>query len=358
MAVRKTDPANEETDKILEQMEKRIAKEYKQAEKEIQGKIDDYMQRFRLKDEKWREWVAEGTKTKKEYQQWRIGQMAVGDRWEKMRQEIAENLAHTDQIAKSITKSYMPEVYANNFNYATYQIEMQSKINTTLYDSFTLYDRQTVERLMRDNPQMLPAPGKKVSQAIAEGKAVRWNEQQLQSVMVQGILQGESIPKLAKRLATDVGDADMRAAIRNARTMTTGAQNAGRIDSYHRAEDMGIEMEQEWRATLDDRTRHEHRVLDGQRVKVGDPFSVDGYEIMYPGDPSADPEMIYNCRCTLRAVVAGLQPMARQYRDESNIKEQSYADWKANKKSESQDIMHQRDVGEAIAESYRRKYRR
>lgn len=353
MAVRKTDPAHEETDKILEQMEKRISKEYKQAEKEIQGKIDDYMQRFRLKDEKWREWVAEGTKTKKEYQQWRIGQMAVGERWEKLRKSIAEDLAHTDQIARSIVNGYLPEVYALNFNYGTYEVEMGAKVDT----SFTLYDRQSVERLMRDDPSMLPPPGKKVSKEIAEGKAVRWNKQQLQSVMTHGIIQGESIPKLAERLAKEVGDSDMKAAIRNARTMTTGAQNAGRTDSYHRAEDMGIEMEQEWRATLDDRTRHEHRQLDGMRVPVGEPFEVDGYEIEYPGDPSADPEMIYNCRCTLRAVVAGLQPMARQLRDESAIKEQSYDEWKQNKHSESQDIMHQTDVGEAIAESFRNEYR-
>ena len=43
MAVRKTDPAHDETERILAEMEKRIQKEYAQAEKDIQVKIDDYM---------------------------------------------------------------------------------------------------------------------------------------------------------------------------------------------------------------------------------------------------------------------------------------------------------------------------
>ena len=111
--------------------------------------------------------------------------------------------------------------------------------------------------------------------------------------------------KIAKRLANMVGDSDTKAAIRNARTMTTGAENAGRVDSYKRAENMGIKMMQQWVATLDNRTRHEHRQLDGQRVKVGEPFIVNKQQIMFPGDPAAAPYLVYNCRCTLIGVVAG-----------------------------------------------------
>lgn len=380
MAVKrpKGDPAHEETERLIADMEKRISKEYAQAEKEVQVKIDDYFDRFRLKDKKWQEWVANGKKTAAEYKKWRVGQMAVGKRWESMKQTIAEDFAHTDQIARSIVKGYMPEVYATNFNYGTYEVEVGAKVDT----SFTLYDRQTVERLMRDNPQLLTSPGKRVSQKIAEGKAIKWNKQQIQSVMLQGILQGESITKLSKRLEGAVGPSftiddikdrhkktanqiarelarkNKNAAIRNARTMATGAQNAGRVDAYKRAEEMGINMEQEWRATLDMRTRHEHRQLDGQRQKVGEPFKVDGYEILFPGDPSAEGFLIYNCRCTLRGVVAGLEPQARKYRDDSMIEGMTYDEWKKQKKSDSNPITLPEEKGEAIAEKYRREYRR
>lgn len=353
MVVRKPqiDPAHEETERLLAQMEKRIQKEYSVAEKEIQAKIDDYMDRFALKDQKWQEWVKDGTKTKAQYQQWRIGQMAVGKRWESLKQTVSEDLYHADQIAKSIVKGYMPEVYATNFNYGTYEAEVGAHVDT----SFTLYSRESVERLYRKDPDILPAPGKKVSKEIAEGRAVRWNKQQLQSVMTQGILQGDSIPKLASRLAKEVGDSDMKASIRNARTMATGVQNAGRVDAYKRAQDKGIKMVQMWRATLDNRTRHSHRQLDGEKQPVGEPFS-NGCE--FPGDPHGAPSEIYNCRCTLRGVVAGLEPQAIKYRDTSAIGNISYDEWKAQKQSESNPITLQKEKGEAIEESYKNEYRK
>ena len=112
--------------------------------------------------------------------------------------------------------------------------------------------------------------GRRVKGLITQGKAVAWDMQKLQSVMVQGILQGDSIPHLATRLAKGVGESDRKAAIRNARTMATGAQNAGRVAAYARADELGVEMEQMWIATLDDRTRHSHRYMDGETRPVGE----------------------------------------------------------------------------------------
>lgn len=360
MAVKKpnVDPAHEETEKILSDCEKRIKKEYEKAVTELQGTIDDYFRRFELKDKKWREWVADGTKTAEEYKQWRIGQMAVGDRWKSLQNTIATDLANTEMIAKSIAKGYMPEVYAVNFNYGTYEVEHLGGVDT----GFTLYNREAVERIVRENPDILPSPGKKVSQAIAEGKAVRWNKQVVQSTMIQGILQGESIPKLAKRLAKDVADKDYKASIRNARTMATSTQNAGRYDAYRRAEEKGIEIDVLWRATLDNRTRHSHRQLDGQRRPLDEPFEVDGFKILYPGQLKQNEEtdfpqsMIWNCRCTLRGIVKGLEPRAIKFRDMSAINN-DYEAWKKGK-SVSEPITAQAEKGEAIAESYRRKYRK
>ena len=138
-------------------------------------------------------------------------------------------------------------------------------------------------------------------------------------------MQGESIPKIAKRLAS-VADMDRKAAIRNARTYTTAAENKGRIDSYDRAEQMGIKVKKKWMATLDDRTRVEHRHLDGQVRDNDEPFETDGYEIMYPGDPSAEPEMIYNCRCTLVAEIEGYQ--YQDERNDSKLGDMTYEEWK------------------------------
>ena len=66
---------------------------------------------------------------------------------------------------------------------------------------------------------------------------------------------------------------------------------------------MGIKLKQEWLATLDSRTRHSHRQLDGERREAGKRFSSG---CRYPGDPQAAYAEICNCRCTLVAAVDGI----------------------------------------------------
>ena len=44
------------------------------------------------------------------------------------------------------------------------------------------------------------------------------------------------------------------------------------MDSYVAAEKMGIKLKKSWLATLDNRTRHAHAMLDGQTVDIDKPF--------------------------------------------------------------------------------------
>ena len=45
------DIGHEETEKVLKEMEKRISKEYAQAEREIAAKLDKYLKDFAVKDD-------------------------------------------------------------------------------------------------------------------------------------------------------------------------------------------------------------------------------------------------------------------------------------------------------------------
>ena len=184
-----------------------------------------------------------------------------------------------------IVRGDLADVYALNANYAAYSIERDTGLDL----SWTLYDHSTVERMIREYPDVLPLPS--VDIPLDE----RWNRQHLNNAITQGILQGESIPHIADRLQRILG-MDHTAAVRSARTATTAAECAGRIDTYKQAEAMGIQLKQMWRATLDGKTRHAQRLLDGQMVDIGEKFKVDGYELEYPGDPSAPGYLVYNCR--------------------------------------------------------------
>ena len=336
------DAGHKETDKLLEKIEKEVSKEYERAEKELTDKLDDYFRRFQIKDELKRKAVENGIITQNEYNQWRIGQLAIGKRWEEMRDTIAQDLTNANQIAKSIGFDHMPEVYAINHNYATFEVEKGSLMDT----SYTLYDRDTVERLFVDENTFYPSPGKTLTRLINEGKDVAWNKRQVQSVLIQGILQGESIPNMATRLANTVGEKNRKAAIRNVRTMTTGVENAGRMEGYKRAQKMGISLKRAWLATLDGRTRHWHRELDGQIREIGKPFENSVGKIMYPGDPSADAENIYYCRCTLVAAVEGVNVdySDTSLRHNSNLGDMTYDEWKKENKSRSDKITKQDDI--------------
>lgn len=275
------DIAHNETDRQLAEIEKKIKEIYRQAYEETQEKLIDYLQEFEREDAKKKKLLESGKISKKSYQKWRMEKMIEGERWRNLSNSLAEDFTHANQIAMNIVNGYTSDAYANNYNYTAYQIEHDGLVDT----SFTLYDRQTVERLIRENPDLLPEP------SIDIPKDLRWNRQKIQSVVTQGILQGESIPKIAARMQS-VTDMNHSAAVRNARTAMTGAQNAGRVDGYKRAENMGIKLKQKWMATLDGRTRHEHRQMDGETVAIGEIFS---NGCRFPGDPQGRPEEIYNC---------------------------------------------------------------
>lgn len=259
---------------------------------------------------------------------------------ETVKEATKETAKAREKIKSTLKDKTLPEIVE----------EMQDpKINV----SFTLYDEPTVKRLIVDNPDVLPPPGKKVSKAIAEGKAQLWDKQQLQSVATQSILQGESMEQIADRLATAVGDSDMKAAVRNARTMYTGAENAGRQAAAERATEKGVNITKVWVATLDMRTRHTHRLLDGQRKPIDKPFVVEGDEIMYPCDLKAKPALIWNCRCTYITQFKGLEKDIRNFdiRNDPRVNDMSYDEWKNSRetwtKEQQQEYNRQRKKDEA-----------
>lgn len=313
------DYGERQTYKITAELEKKINKAYAQAEKELQEKLEAHLKRYEKKDKQWQKWVEDGTKTKEEYKQWRMGQMAIGKRWKDQRDALARDLIEIHNQTYTDIKKRMPEITAANINYATYQVEHDAGIDT----SFTLYNKEAVQHLLKDNPDLLP-PLKDAKRAHLNAQLYKDYMQTMQSVMIQGIMQGESIPKLAKKIAERTGEKDRKAAIRNARTMATCAQNKGRYKAYERAQDKGVELEKMWLATMDNRTRHTHRWLHEETKPLEESFS-NGCE--YPADPKGDPSEIYNCRCSMRAVVKGLERRAAAAYKSDTVAGMSYDEW-------------------------------
>lgn len=286
------DYAHRMTDRELAKLEKRIFQIYQQAKKELDKTISEYFSDFQKRDEEMKKLVGtiqNGKEwTEQDYINWRLAQIGRGERFEDLRDKIAERMTNANEVATAYVNDTTPGIYTLNRNYAAYTIE-QVAGNV----GFTLWDEQTVKRLIVEEPDLMPYyPPKK---ALNRGIDLVWGKKQITASVTSSILQGKSIKGMADDLQNRITTMNRTSSIRTARTAVTGAQNAGRMDSYHAAEKMGIKMKKEWLATLDSRTRHAHAVLDGQQADVDKPFKVEGEEIRYPGDPTAAGYLVYNC---------------------------------------------------------------
>ena len=318
------DYGHAQADKTLQTLEKKLTTEYRKAHKEVSKKLLDYANYFVAEDKKRAKLVQNGKITKKQYQQWREQAIFQGKRWREMEESLANDLLNVDKIAQSMITDNAIDVYALNYNYGLYEVE--KGING--FTGFALYDRNTVLALMRDNPRLLKPMGSTARQALAEGKIKRWNKQKLRSVAMQGILQGDSVPQIARRMADTLTVVNRASALRDARTMTTAAENMGRVESYKRAAELGIKLVKVWMATEDARTRLSHREMDGESAPVDKDFS---NGLMFPGDPAGAAAEVYNCRCTLVTEIEDDQEVPTQINAEIN--EMDYDQWEKYKES-------------------------
>lgn len=318
------------TDKELAKLERRIAKLYREAGKEMQATIGAYFEQFKKRDEEMKALIGtvqNGKEwTEADYKQWRLNQIGRGERYQAMRDKVAQRATDANAVAVAYTNDATPGIYSLNRNYSAYTIE-QVAGNV----GFDLWDEQTVKRLMVEQPDLMPYyPPKR---ALKRGIDLAYGKKQITAIVTSSILQGKSIKHMADDLQKRITTMSRDSAIRTARTAVTGAQNAGRMDSYAAAEKMGIKLKKEWLATLDARTRHSHAMLDGEQVAQDKKFS---NGCRFPGDPQGPPWEIYNCRCTLVAAVDGVDTSdgLRRTRD-GLISDMTYAQWEASKRGYS-----------------------
>lgn len=311
------------TEEELAALERRIRKVYKDARDDLQGKVDKYFALFVERDKKQQELLKDGKITEEQYKQWRLAQIGRGKRFEALRDQVAERMTEANKVAVSYVNDVTPGIYSLNHNYAAYTIEQVSGDV-----GFTIWDEQTVKRLIAEEPTLLP------ERRVDAPKDLKWNKRQFTAEITAGILQGEAIGKIANRVQ-NLSDANRSGALRNARTAVTGAQNAGRQESYNQAKKMGLQLRKRWIATKDGRTRHAHAMLDGQTVELDEPFKIESSELMFPGDPTGRANLVWNCRCTMRTVEKeGIEAEPRQMRVRDSVtgsnvlvNEMTYQEW-------------------------------
>lgn len=324
------DTAHYQTDLKLEEMEKRLSAIYSRAEKTVQKKMADYAKSI---DEKSTELLQaykdaetedEKRKAKKAYIRF-YRKLVKSKEFVSLSATVADDLYKANVEASAYINSQTPSIYALNYNYINAEMAKDidgfkpHEITDTEAEKYSGYTQQTVDRK----------------------KDTDWNKDNLKKSVIAGSLLLLGASAIMKRSANSAVEKNRNSASMHSEGMGTDAENKARLDGMYRASDIGVKVKKQWRATLDNRTRDSHRLLDSETIDLDDTF---GNGLKYPREPGGALSEICNCRCRLRYVTpytkyetrsARLGEVRGSYKKDSSfrgtksieIENMSYAEW-------------------------------
>ena len=282
------DKAHILTDKKLEEMEKRLSAIYSDVGKTVQKKMADYAKTIEersaelLKAVEDAESDTEKNKAKAAYVRF-YRQVVKSKEFLLLSASVSDDLYKANVAASAYINSQTPSIYALNYNYINAEMARDidgftpQEITDEEAEKYSGYTQQTVDRK----------------------KDVEWNEKNLKKSVVAGALLLLGTSAIMKRSAKNAVEKNHNSASMHNSGMGTDAENKARLDGMYRASDIGVKVRKQWRATLDNRTRHTHAMLDGKDVALDELFD---NGLKYPRDPNGVPEEVCNCRCRLRTV--------------------------------------------------------
>lgn len=185
------------------------------------------------------------------------------------------------------------------FAYTTVMRRWREAIQTLYTDHLPTLERWEVdpthvEQLLTDSG--LPAHLYEDVQVILDNAAAEaWTENQTKRALSKLLIPKQNASKKIPTAQRESRD-EYRARIRSTAIETIN-QNLQRATA-RRIQEQGLSWKK-WVAHHDDRTRPAHREADGQTVPATDTFTVGGYRMRYPKDPSAPLHLTINCRCIM-----------------------------------------------------------
>jgi len=235
-----------------------------------------------------------------------------------LEKEIRDELYNfTGANAKRI-KTLIGDVYEESFFRTAFAIEAEAQVKL----AYGMLNPEVIKASIQN-----PLSGMKLDERLEKNRDnIITNVRQQ---ITQGLVQGESYPRMAKRIKT-VLESDAQKAIRVVKTEAHRVQQESRLASMQHAADKGIKMVKVWMATLDGTVRDTHGRLDGQKVAIDEEFYIGRLHAKAPGH-FGDPAEDINCRCTIRAELVGYEPKVRRSREDGIIPYTNYEDWKLHR---------------------------
>lgn len=312
-------------DDNLSNLEDKLSALYREAGEGITQRMNNLTQAYMGQYNEMLGRVNANLMTEDEFNRWKVNYILRSQQMEAQLRAITEDLVHVDGIAMQMINGELPTVYASSYNFGIYRADVQYQMWRGYTDtSFSLYNADALRIIQTEDPDLIP--WKPCEQDIP--KDMRWNRQHVQNAVTQGILQGDSIDQLSRRLLPIV-NMDENASRRTARTSYTAIQNQARRDATQAVRDAGIEMEETWMSVLQANTRDTHLLLHGTHPDKNGEFGAGILRtpLKYPADPAGDPEEIYNCQCRVQSFIKQIDHSHDRQMYEQFMNANYYEDW-------------------------------
>ena len=290
---------------------------YQYAEKVIQKSINDYLRQFIELEQSLRIDLANNLITIDEYNAILGKQVFNIKKWTKQKRKMAELLYEINSACNDMTNDILERLYMDSYNLTIYNTEMH-------------YHREVGEELMtpkrlkkekKENDLVIP------KKRLKKKKDMSWNTKRIQSSVKHSIYLGGNLFAIGKRIVKVAVNRNFKSTSDAMGYIMRGTSEMAKYNSMVQLKREGVAVRKQWVATFDQRTRDTHRSLDHQIRELEEDFSVNGtkgrkgqkriitYFIKFPREPKAPPEMICNCRCSIKYLLGDYPeqlPMRRE----------------------------------------------
>lgn len=199
---------------------------------------------------------------------------------------IMDNL-QTEQY--TTIDGYLQNCYKNGYTGAMYDIANQGI--------------PVVMPIRQDQVVKAVQTNSKLSEGLYKrlGEDTKYLKRSVRAELSRGIANGSSWNDMAQHIANGMKSPYNQAynrAVVIARTEGHRVQQESGLDACKAAKKKGADVVKQWDATLDGRTRPEHREADGQIKELDDDFDVGGEKLEAPGI-GGSAWNVCNCRCCM-----------------------------------------------------------
>lgn len=330
------DVGHKRIDALLLRVERELNGIYAKNKKKLQKEIAKKAKEFDEENEEHKKAVAAGRETEAQYKQWRERQLTASLWIRDIMEAVAGDITSTNEQAAEIVNKYLPEAFATGYNFQIYALEKTTEKKSSLELEKGIPEGSALSLFLLGlfGSKLMPY------MKVQRNKDVTYNMRRTHAISLQNLM-GEFSVRRMQRTFGRLYDSANAAMVRNTVTRAGMFDSIGRYYSAAKVcEELGIQPQKIWVAILDNKTRHSHRLVDGQKIEGNSFAEIDKatFEngLRFPRDPNGEPAEVYNCRCDMLVLSRYDSVDLSKRRDKYGIleSEEAYRRWEKGKNFE------------------------